>query len=159
QANPVLRQLASLLCFLLTVLVAAYAEQLPLKSFRTTDGLLSDTVNSIVQDSRGFLWFSTSFGLSRFDGYGFTHYTEKEGLSYPNCNGLAETGRGCFWVFTNGGGGFRINPNGDARLGFHPFPVGDQPATNRVNSLYEDRSGRLWAGTDAGLFSLDKDRT
>ncbi len=37
-------------------------------------------------------------------------------------------------------------------------PVGDQPATNRVNSLYEDRGGRIWAGTDAGLFRLDSDR-
>src|SRR5215813_9064930 len=155
KANPVLRQLASLFGLLLTVLSVANAEQLPLKSFRTTDGLLSDSVNSIVQDSRGFLWFGTSFGLSRFDGYGFTHYSEKEGLSYPNVNGLIETGDGAYWVYTNGGGVFRFNPNGKAGSRFTAYTVGDQPATNRVNSLYEDRGGQIWAGTDAGLFRLD----
>jgi ligand-binding sensor domain-containing protein len=158
KANPVLRQLAALLGFLLTALGAAYAERLPLKSFRTTDGLLSDSVNSIVQDSRGFLWFGTSFGLSRFDGYGFTHYAEKEGLSSTNVNGLIETGDGAYWICTNGGGVFRFHPNGKTGSRFTAYSVGDEPATNRVNSLYEDRGGRIWAGTDAGLFRLDSDR-
>lgn len=44
KANRVLRRLVSLIGFLLTALVATHAEQLPLKSFRTTDGLLSDSV-------------------------------------------------------------------------------------------------------------------
>ena len=43
----------------------------------------------------------------------------------------------------------------DQRFSFTAFPVGDDPQTNRVNVLYEDRRGRLWAGTDGGLFSLD----
>jgi len=139
------------------VLAAAHAEQLPLKSFRTTDGLLTDSINSIVQDSRGFLWFGTSFGLSRFDGYGFTHYTEKDGLSYPNVNGLIETRDGSYWICTNGGGVFRFHPNGEPGSRFNVYPVGDQAATNRVNNLYEDRGGRIWAGTDAGLFRLERD--
>jgi hypothetical protein len=31
-------------------------------------------------DSRGFLWFCTNEGLSRFDGYGFTNYSTDQGL-------------------------------------------------------------------------------
>ena len=157
KAIPVLRRLVSLLGFVLTVLVATDAEQLPLKSFRTTDGLLSDSVNCIMQDSRGFVWFGSSFGLSRFDGHRFTHYSEREGLSYPNVNGLIETRGGSYWVCTNGGGVFRFNPNGEAGSLFTAYRVGDEPATNRVNNLYEDRAGRIWAGTDAGLFRLDTD--
>ena len=38
---------------------------------------------------------------------------------------------------------------------FTSFSVGDDPQTNRVNVLYEDRGGRLWAGTDGGLFFLE----
>ncbi len=30
------------------------------------------------------------------------------------------------------------------------------PSPNRVNVLYEDRAGQLWAGTDGGLFRLDE---
>ena len=55
-------------------------------------------------------------------------------------------------------GGHERQGNGDDSTSvsrFTAFPVGDDPQTNRVNVLYEDRRGRLWAGTDGGLFSLD----
>ena len=47
----------------------AHAERLPLKSYTTVDGLPHNGINKIVRDSRGFLWFCTEEGLSRFDGY------------------------------------------------------------------------------------------
>src|SRR5215470_1554095 len=71
---------------------------------------------------------------------------------------MIETVDGTYWVYTNGGGVFRFNPNGKAGFRFTPYPVGDGPTTNRVNSLYEDRSGHIWAGTDAGLFRLDSNK-
>ena len=33
------------------------------------DGLSSNCVNAILQDSRGFMWFGTTNGLNRWDGY------------------------------------------------------------------------------------------
>jgi streptogramin lyase len=50
------------------------AERLPVKIYTTADGLGHNSVNRIVRDSRGFLWFCTLEGLSRFDGYSFTTY-------------------------------------------------------------------------------------
>ena len=35
------------------------AELLPIRLYTTADGLASDRINSIVADSRGFLWFCT----------------------------------------------------------------------------------------------------
>src|SRR5262249_23677545 len=137
------------------------AEQLPLKSYRNADGLSSDNVSCIVQDSRGFLWFGATFGLSRFDGARFTNYGEREGITFPIVNGLTETRQGVYLVATNGGGVFRLDPHvgssdgkelGNAR--FANYRIGDSPATNRVNALYEDRAGYIWVGTDAGLFRL-----
>jgi signal transduction histidine kinase/ligand-binding sensor domain-containing protein len=60
--------------FLLTV-AAAFAERLPIRVYTTADGLASINLNCLVRDSRGFLWFCTSEGLSRFDGYTFANYT------------------------------------------------------------------------------------
>ena len=51
----------------------ALAERLPVKIYTTADGLAQNVVNRIVRDSRGFLWFCTQDGLSRYDGYTFTN--------------------------------------------------------------------------------------
>ena len=37
-------------------------------------GLSHSTVNCILQDSKGFMWFGTDDGLNRYDGYSFTVY-------------------------------------------------------------------------------------
>ena len=41
------------------------------RNFDTSDGLSSNQVNFLMQDSRGFLWIGTEFGLNRFDGVSF----------------------------------------------------------------------------------------
>src|SRR6266540_1389490 len=80
-----------LLGFCLAPAFSARAERLPIKSYTTTDGLPSNVVNRIVRDSRGFLWFCTREGLSRFDGYSFTNYGIADGLPSPVINSLLET--------------------------------------------------------------------
>ena len=87
------------------------AARLPLKAYTTADGLAHNTINKIVRDSRGFLWFCTAEGLSRFDGYTFTNFGRDQGLANPYVNDLLETSTGEFWVATNGGL-VRFNPKG-----------------------------------------------
>jgi ligand-binding sensor domain-containing protein/signal transduction histidine kinase len=151
-----------------TLLLVAYsvarAERLPIRTYTTIDGLESSFVNRILQDSRGFMWFSTRNGLSRFDGYQFITYNTAHGLPHSTINFLLESRSGIYWVATNGGGVCRFNLAGaasplvhdQARPLFTVYPVGNQPATNRVNILYEDRARRIWAGTDDGLFRLEE---
>ena len=43
-------------------------------NYTVADGLPSNTVNHIMQDSRGFTWLSTAQGLARFDGHNFRTY-------------------------------------------------------------------------------------
>ena len=45
-------------------------------------------IHRIVRDSRGYLWFCTREGLSRFDGHGFTTYGIDEGLPSAVINDL-----------------------------------------------------------------------
>jgi ligand-binding sensor domain-containing protein/two-component sensor histidine kinase len=156
---------------LLLIPAIAYAERLPIKLYTTADGLAHDRVKRIVRDSRGFLWFCTLEGLSRFDGYRFTTYGREHGLPHAITNDLVETRQGEYWVATHSGV-CRFNPGKKTpdprpktqdqkqetqdQVLFTVYPVGDEPATNRVSVLYEDRAGRLWAGTDGGLFRLEK---
>ena len=142
----------------------ARAEHLPIKTYTTTDGLESSFVQHIFQDSRGFMWFSTRNGLSRFDGRQFITYNTAHGLPHSTINFLLESRSGVYWVATNGGGVCRFNPAGatpplvrdQAGPLFTVYQLGDQPASNRVNILYEDSARRIWAGTDDGLFRLEE---
>lgn len=138
------------------------AQQLPVRTYTTADGLPRDLILRIVRDSHGFLWFCTGDGLSRFNGYDFTNYGVEQGLPHPVINDLLETRSGVYWVATNGGGVARFSPSStpnqqpQTRKLFTAFPVGDKPTSNRVNVLLEDRAGRVWAGTDGGLFLLEE---
>src|SRR6266704_167264 len=162
QENRLLVRISFLLSLLLSMPAIVPAEQLPVRTYTTADGLPRDYVPRIVRDSHGFLWFCTGDGLSRFNGYEFTTYGVEHGLPHPFINHLLETRRGVYWVATNGGGVARFNPsplaNQRSQVGnlFTAYPVGNGAATNRVNVLYEDRAGQIWAGTDAGLFRLDE---
>ena len=63
----------------------------------------SIAVHRIVLDSKGFLWFCTNEGISRFDGFEFVNYGTRHGLPEPNANDLLETADGVYWVGTDGG--------------------------------------------------------
>src|SRR6266498_3685738 len=168
QVNAGAKTVAAL-CLALALLLGASsvrAQQLPVRTYTTADGLPRDLVLRIVRDSHGFLWFCTGDGLSRFNGYEFTTYGVEHGLPHPSVTDLIETRQGIYWVATNGGGVCRFNPaqplpasRGGGRGGeisrFTVYPVGDEPMSNRVEVLHEDHNGQIWAGTDAGLFRLD----
>ena len=49
--------------------------RLPLEAFTVAQGLANDSVTAITPDSRGFLWFATLDGLSRYDGSAFVNYS------------------------------------------------------------------------------------
>ncbi len=72
------RRICSLLLFL-TAVTPVIVAQYPSYSqefirFTSEDGLANNTILSIAQDARGFLWFGTDDGLSQFDGKTFKTY-------------------------------------------------------------------------------------
>jgi Two component regulator propeller len=70
------------------------------KHFTTQDGLPSNNVWKIFQDSEKFLWFATSGGLMRYDGSIFTMYQKKDGLSlYFVSDILGEDSFGRIWLY------------------------------------------------------------
>ena len=126
------------------------AEQLPVKRYTTADGLAGNRIESIFRDSRGFLWFGTTEGLSRFDGYQFTNFTAAQGLPASFVTQIIETRGGVYWIATSAGP-CRFDP---ARRGsaspFQSFRLDGRMAT----ALVEDHNGAIWCGTYSGLFRL-----
>ena len=88
-------------CLVMPLLV--HAEQLPIRIYRTADGLAQNSVDAIATDKNGYLWFGTAEGVSRFDGYEFTNYGVNEGLPHAAVNALLVTSDGGLWAGTTRG--------------------------------------------------------
>src|SRR5580693_4765614 len=110
-------------------------ELLPIRTYTVADGLAADSVYGIVADSRGFLWFSTSEGISRFDGYRFINYGVEDGLPHGIVNTMIETRSGDHWIGTPRGLS-RIAPTG-ASARFTNYRLGPDAAANNVGTLLE----------------------
>ena len=141
---------------LLIASAAASAESPVFTRYTSQDGLAHDRVLRIVRDSRGFLWFCTPEGLSRFDGQRFRTFGVAEGLPVAFVTDFLESRDGTCWVATDGGGVARFRP--EVAAGERPFTVvrvGADPVSAEVCRLAQDAGGALWAGTMGGLFRLD----
>ncbi len=51
-----------------------------LRNYTVSDGLPSNTVYDVIEDSIGYIWIATDNGLTRFDGYQFQSYDVNDGL-------------------------------------------------------------------------------
>lgn len=133
---------------------AAAADRIPVRSYGIEDGLAGDSVNAILQDSRGYLWFATTDGLSRFDGQRFTSYGVADGLPQARVEAVLEGRDGTYWVATRRGLARFVPDRQAGEPAFRRVRLGSDKA-EPVFSLYEDRTGHVWAGGDGRLFSIE----
>jgi len=71
-----------------------------IRHLSTTDGLSHRDVYSIHQDRLGFIWMGTKYGLNRYDGHEFKHFTRHQhGLASNEINLILEDREGWLWVF------------------------------------------------------------
>jgi signal transduction histidine kinase/ligand-binding sensor domain-containing protein len=150
--------LSALLAGVLALSAAARAERLPIRVYTVDDGLAGDEINTILQDSRGFLWIGTDSGLSRFDGTRFVSYDPRQGLPSPHVTTLLETSSGGLLAGTTGGlARLDLKPASTGRI-FKPAP--DSPVAaqrpGRISALLADGSSAWLADSTAsgGLFRL-----
>ncbi len=142
-------------------------------------GLPSNIVTEVLQDSRGYLWLATGNGLCRYDGYAFTNLHAGAGQSDANVLFIEEDRRGRLWFVTLDRNvyyvqGDSIRPfSGNARIGeatqnkgtphgFHVSPQGDSLylAVGQSGILCMDTAGRirlLAPGKGSGKIALEKD--
>lgn len=144
----------AILTLLLLGLICTKAEQLPIRTYTTADGLARDRVYKIVADPRGFLWFCTYDGISRFDGYEFVNYSVADGLPQRVVYDLLIPRQGDYWVATSGGIA-RFNPFASSSAPkFKAYVPTSRSGLEIVVDLYEDSAGTIWGGTSSGLFRL-----
>lgn len=118
------------------------------------DGLSNNSVNSIFRDHLGFIWFATSDGLTRYDGYDFRVYRydreNHQTLSNNRIHFVYEDSNRNLWVGTSMGLNL-FNRELDNFTRFLNDPEDENSLShNVVRTIYEDTSGNLWFGTLGG---------
>ena len=94
-----------LLIQILNTPVCAQVSQPWFKHYTTRDGLSQGFIYHMMKDSRGFLWFSTSDGVNRFDGYNFKVfkpiYNDSNSIAGTRINSVVEDRSGMLWMGSN----------------------------------------------------------
>ena len=129
----------------------AYSE----RTWQMQDGLPEQTVQAFAQTRNRYLWIGTTGGLLRFDGSRFVVYDRENtpAFSENNIFVLTVSQDDSLWIGTEGGGLIRYR-NGI----FHSFSNDDGLSNGFVRAVYQDHEGKLWIGTDNGLFRLSGER-
>ncbi len=119
--------------------------------FGTAEGISVPDVRSILQDSRGHLWFGgNGGGITRYeppkDGKlaAFFHYTETEGYINRATNSIREDKSGNIWFAASGTGVTKYTPAVDGQSGTFVHYTAAEGLPSGVSSIFADKNGYLW---------------
>jgi signal transduction histidine kinase/ligand-binding sensor domain-containing protein/DNA-binding response OmpR family regulator len=153
-----MNKIGLLAIFIVSFLGGAFANNVTFKHLTANDGLLSNNINAVLQDSYGFMWFGTKDGLCRYDGYSYLNFFHAPGSNNSLSNNviscLVEDVGKNIWIGTrNGLNRFRLESFEVERVPLLP----DEGSTLfPIQSLTVSSDNKLWIGTDEmGLFVLD----
>lgn len=118
--------------------------------------LTSGLINDLVQDSYGFIWIATDYGLNKFDGIQFTHYLHNENdstsLLSNNVRTLMMDSDSMLWIGCSKGVQYYL-PDEDA-FRTVSFADGEFP---HITKMIELHTGEIWATTSGwGVLSIDR---
>lgn len=114
--------------------------------YGSEDGLPQHTVTNILQDSKGFMWFSTWDGLSKFDGYTFTTYRLPSGQFESRSNRidkLYEDKYNNIWILSYDNRAYRFNIDTESFMGTNSVEA-CKDKNFYVSQIIPTESGRVW---------------
>ncbi len=132
--------------------------QIRINYITTNNGLPQNTVDCILKDSRGFMWFGTWNGVCRYDGYTFKTYRRNKNLvSLPGnfIHTLCEDSFGNLWIGTDRG---LVNFDYQLQQFAGNNSLNQNVANFSITHIIKDDNGILWVATEKnGLWKLSYD--
>lgn len=150
----------------LAILTVCFAHTLcngqNIRLYDASSGLSENSIKSIIQDKKGYIWFATQDGLNVFNGSTFKSY----GCSYqPTRNGdigtlniltiLQHHDGEQIWVGLQSATILLFNPETETFRELKLYKESESPP-NVCHSIAYDNDNNLWIGTDSGIFVYDE---
>lgn len=128
-----------------------------MRKYDVISGLSANSIKSIIQDKKGYIWLATSDGLNCFNGnsfksYGCSYYpTGNDGITALNILNIIQHKDGKqIWAATQSSRLLLFDPETECFKTLELSQYG--PAPNLCYSMAYDKEGNLWIGTDAGIY-------
>ena len=141
-----MKKLFLLFLLVCSVNVAAYNQQsvydFDIKHWGASEGLSNNSVRAVSQDSQGYIWLATQYGLNRFDGTQFEHFNKESHrhLASNAITRLLADSRGYMWVGTKAG----LSGFDPVTLVFERYQI-----LSEVSAIIEVRPGEIWVAADS----------
>lgn len=138
----------------------AELDKINFNNLSTNDGLTSDLITYIYQDSIGYMWIGTKDGLNQYNGNMVVQYTyeyeNEKSLTSPCITSINEDSYGNIWVGTDSGLNI-INRDKDKVIRIESGEYNEDILSDyEITSIYRDSYGVMWVGTTNGLNRYDE---
>lgn len=130
----------------------AFAQSPQIKRYTIADGLLTNETYQVYQDSKGYIWIATAFGVNRFNG---SHFETIEANNFRNMsvNEVLEDSKHQMWFVTFSGKMFIRKNNGY----IVPFAY-NKKITDKINSNKGHIKYSFWPLGDSSVLISLKDK-
>jgi signal transduction histidine kinase/ligand-binding sensor domain-containing protein/DNA-binding response OmpR family regulator len=152
------------LCWVMVQGATAQTTAIKFEPVAGSNPLSQTTITTILQDQKGFMWFGSTNGLHRFDGFSFKSYQydpeARNGLQGTTVSCLYQDKAGKLWIGTVENGLNCLDlVTGHFTHYAHQAADAKSLGGDQVMGIAEDAEGFLWIATGAsGLSRLDKAR-
>lgn len=136
-----------------------FAQPINFKHLTINEGLSQNAVFAVLQDRKGFMWFGTSDGLNRYDGYSFTVFShnpfDTTTISSNNISFLFEDSRGLIWIGTREADVSIYNQRDGSFKRIKLNSAKNKNFNSEITSIVEDANSNIWISTNNnGLYKV-----
>ena len=114
--------------------------------YAMNEGLFSQGVYAMLQDSRGYLWFGTSQGICRFNGYEFSRPTDTSAAATSEALYITQDSQGRIW-FNRLDGKLWIIENDSVRAWPYNYLLKPFFENRTTHRFVVDKEGTVWASS------------
>ncbi len=144
-----MRYIITLAGYCLCIHSALFSQQFTVENYGLANGLNSPKIETIVQDSQGFIWAGTYLGISRFDGQHFINYTSAEGQRIGTIFCIREYEKSV--LLLGGMEGLFVKKGNTIKA--IPWPS-EEGITFSVNEMTIDEEKNVWVATTLGPLKI-----
>ena len=133
------------------------------EEFELPGGLLGNSIQGIIQDSVGYMWFASQAGLHRYDGRNFMTFNADPGnpntINSDYIEDIYLDSEGIIWLSHWLGGGLTsYDPDNGIFKRYEHHPDDQETILpNETGEIIEDAEGYIWVGSRVGISRLDKE--